>query len=252
MAHFRWLFKRAEWMFVALNHHLMPHQTVLFECHQCYNFFQGHTVCLNHFQFDPLFLGSILGDFGVKFGYLCLSKIGSLWIDFMSVVVFCGSFERSDELRCILILSSRNPETSWKEILPWDSVLDEKMEEVSCCNRGCGQKFNPQDNPPDSNRCTFHPGEPLILGGHKVWSCCNTKCGSTDVTELPNTPGQYLMVVCASSSVFNCIELHFLCQAVRNVFFGKKVLSYSFTSFSVMVEISLVWIPWKKGRFLVC
>jgi cysteine/histidine-rich domain-containing protein len=59
--------------------------------------------------------------------------------------------------------------------------------EVSCYNRGCGKKFNPRDNPPDSTHCIHHPGAPFFHDAYKGWSCCNKKC--TDFTEFLNTPG---------------------------------------------------------------
>ncbi|XP_063237847.1 cysteine and histidine-rich domain-containing protein morgana isoform X2 [Bacillus rossius redtenbacheri] len=55
----------------------------------------------------------------------------------------------------------------------------------NCYNRGCGQKFDPRDNKPDS--CTFHPGAPFFHDAYKGWSCCKKKC--TDFTEFLNIKG---------------------------------------------------------------
>lgn len=41
---------------------------------------------------------------------------------------------------------------------------------VRCTNKGCGQDFDPQNNPAGS--CIFHPGAPVFHEGLKSWSCC--------------------------------------------------------------------------------
>ncbi len=59
--------------------------------------------------------------------------------------------------------------------------------ELTCNNRGCGKRYNPRDNPPDSKACVFHPGAPYFHDAYKGWSCCGKKC--TDFTEFLNVPG---------------------------------------------------------------
>ncbi|XP_067674465.1 cysteine and histidine-rich domain-containing protein 1-like isoform X2 [Haliotis asinina] len=59
------------------------------------------------------------------------------------------------------------------------------MAEVQCYNKGCGQKFDPQNNPDDA--CTFHPGQPVFHDALKGWSCCDKR--STDFTMFLNYPG---------------------------------------------------------------
>ncbi|KDR20463.1 Cysteine and histidine-rich domain-containing protein 1, partial [Zootermopsis nevadensis] len=54
-----------------------------------------------------------------------------------------------------------------------------------CYNRGCGQKFDPNENREDS--CTFHPGAPFFHDAYKGWSCCEKKC--RDFTEFLNIEG---------------------------------------------------------------
>ena len=76
--------------------------------------------------------------------------------------------------------------------------------EVSCYNRGCGKKFSPRDNPPDSTHCTFHPGAPFFHDAYKGWSCCNKKC--TDFTEFLNTPGKNRPLVCSSLDFWGAID----------------------------------------------
>uniref|UniRef100_A0A2M4AVE8 Putative zn2+-binding protein melusin/rar1 n=1 Tax=Anopheles triannulatus TaxID=58253 RepID=A0A2M4AVE8_9DIPT len=56
---------------------------------------------------------------------------------------------------------------------------------VSCYNRGCGQKFDPEKNTDDS--CVHHPGVPFFHDAYKGWSCCNKK--SVDFTEFLNIKG---------------------------------------------------------------
>ncbi|GAB6032558.1 hypothetical protein CHUAL_011450 [Chamberlinius hualienensis] len=54
-----------------------------------------------------------------------------------------------------------------------------------CYNKGCGQKFNSDENTEAS--CCHHPGEPVFHDAYKGWSCCNRKC--TDFTEFLNIKG---------------------------------------------------------------
>lgn len=81
-----------------------------------------------------------------------------------------------------------------------------------CYNRGCGQRFNPEENgngrnyknvlnllPKSRNMysffkfclfigdvddCLHHPGAPFFHDAYKGWSCCKKKC--TDFTEFLN------------------------------------------------------------------
>lgn len=54
-----------------------------------------------------------------------------------------------------------------------------------CYNKGCGKKFNPNDNKNDS--CAHHPGSPIFHDAYKSWSCCKKKC--IDFTEFLNIKG---------------------------------------------------------------
>ncbi|XP_055588066.1 cysteine and histidine-rich domain-containing protein morgana [Uranotaenia lowii] len=56
---------------------------------------------------------------------------------------------------------------------------------VTCYNRGCGQKFDPDANCEDS--CIHHPGVPFFHDAYKGWTCCNKK--SVDFTEFLNIKG---------------------------------------------------------------
>ncbi|KAF7273806.1 hypothetical protein GWI33_013498 [Rhynchophorus ferrugineus] len=56
---------------------------------------------------------------------------------------------------------------------------------LQCYNRGCGEKFNPNNNGEDT--CRHHPGQPFFHDAYKGWSCCNKKC--TDFTEFLNIKG---------------------------------------------------------------
>jgi hypothetical protein len=49
-------------------------------------------------------------------------------------------------------------------------------EEIRCYNRGCGQKFKPEENTKDS--CIYHPGPEYFHDAYKIWKCCDKK--STD------------------------------------------------------------------------
>ncbi|XP_046631656.1 cysteine and histidine-rich domain-containing protein 1-like [Daphnia pulicaria] len=54
-----------------------------------------------------------------------------------------------------------------------------------CYNRGCGKRFNPDQNGDDT--CIHHPGAPFFHDAYKGWSCCKKKC--TDFTEFLNIKG---------------------------------------------------------------
>nr|CAX69987.1 Integrin beta-1-binding protein 2 [Schistosoma japonicum] len=54
-----------------------------------------------------------------------------------------------------------------------------------CYNKGCAQKFNPDENSEDS--CRYHPGEPIFHDAKKKWSCCNKY--STDFSEFLSIKG---------------------------------------------------------------
>nr|CAH8861553.1 unnamed protein product [Trichobilharzia regenti] len=56
---------------------------------------------------------------------------------------------------------------------------------VLCYNKGCAQKFNPEENKEDS--CRYHPGEPIFHDAKKKWSCCNKY--STDFSEFLSIKG---------------------------------------------------------------
>lgn len=76
---------------------------------------------------------------------------------------------------------------------------------LTCYNKGCCQKFDPDNNPegkfanfrlgfltcnfynssPDA--CRYHPGVPFFHDAYKGWTCCNKK--SADFTEFLNYPG---------------------------------------------------------------
>ena len=101
--------------------------------------------------------------------------------------------------------------------------------EVSCYNRGCGKKFNPRDNSPDSTACSFHPGAPYFHDAYKGWSCCNKKC--TDFTEFLNFPGTLKSCVKEpisqqkiSEIVIFRLLLDRLCLSELDAVNGKQVL----------------------------
>ncbi|NXA37001.1 CHRD1 protein, partial [Eudromia elegans] len=52
--------------------------------------------------------------------------------------------------------------------------------ELLCYNTGCGQRFDPAHNAPDS--CVFHPGVPIFHDALKGWSCCKKR--TTDFSEF--------------------------------------------------------------------
>uniref|UniRef100_A0A8C4KMN3 Integrin subunit beta 1 binding protein 2 n=1 Tax=Dromaius novaehollandiae TaxID=8790 RepID=A0A8C4KMN3_DRONO len=49
-----------------------------------------------------------------------------------------------------------------------------------CYNAGCGQRFDPERNSPDS--CVYHPGVPIFHDALKGWSCCRKR--TTDFSEF--------------------------------------------------------------------
>lgn len=78
----------------------------------------------------------------------------------------------------------------------------ENSDLLQCYNRGCGQKFDRNDNKEGGSMvmfytwkfinnivdsCRHHPGEPFFHDAYKGWSCCNKKC--TDFTEFLNIKG---------------------------------------------------------------
>ncbi|XP_019715121.1 cysteine and histidine-rich domain-containing protein 1 [Hippocampus comes] len=42
-----------------------------------------------------------------------------------------------------------------------------------CYNKGCGQRFDPDNNP--DGGCTYHPGVPVFHDALKGWSCCKRR-----------------------------------------------------------------------------
>lgn len=60
-----------------------------------------------------------------------------------------------------------------------------KMALLHCYNKGCGHKFDPENNSDGS--CTYHPGVPVFHDAMKGWSCCQKR--STDFTQFLNFPG---------------------------------------------------------------
>ncbi|VDD86800.1 unnamed protein product [Enterobius vermicularis] len=57
--------------------------------------------------------------------------------------------------------------------------------ELQCYNKGCGKKFNPDENHPEA--CLYHPGPPYFHDAYKIWNCCNKK--STDFTTWLSIQG---------------------------------------------------------------
>uniref|UniRef100_A0AAY5L0B5 CHORD domain-containing protein n=1 Tax=Esox lucius TaxID=8010 RepID=A0AAY5L0B5_ESOLU len=54
-----------------------------------------------------------------------------------------------------------------------------------CYNKGCGQRFDPDNNPNDA--CTFHPGVPVFHDALKGWSCCKRR--TTDFSDFLSIEG---------------------------------------------------------------
>ncbi|XP_078140389.1 cysteine and histidine-rich domain-containing protein 1a [Centroberyx gerrardi] len=66
-----------------------------------------------------------------------------------------------------------------------------------CYNKGCGQRFDPDNNPDDA--CTFHPGVPVFhdalkVGHMKYWSCCRKKTADFNsfLSQQGCTTGRHL------------------------------------------------------------
>ncbi|XP_077976839.1 cysteine and histidine-rich domain-containing protein 1-like [Glandiceps talaboti] len=59
------------------------------------------------------------------------------------------------------------------------------VDSVLCYNRGCGEKFNLDQNNTDS--CRHHPGVPVFHDALKGWSCCPKR--TRDFTDFLNIPG---------------------------------------------------------------
>uniref|UniRef100_A0AAR2JAK6 Cysteine and histidine-rich domain-containing protein 1 n=1 Tax=Pygocentrus nattereri TaxID=42514 RepID=A0AAR2JAK6_PYGNA len=56
---------------------------------------------------------------------------------------------------------------------------------VLCYNKGCGQRFDPENNPEDA--CTYHPGVPVFHDALKGWSCCKRR--TTDFSDFLSIAG---------------------------------------------------------------
>ncbi|XP_031652125.1 cysteine and histidine-rich domain-containing protein 1 isoform X4 [Oncorhynchus kisutch] len=56
---------------------------------------------------------------------------------------------------------------------------------LMCYNKGCGQRFDPDDNAGDA--CTFHPGVPVFHDALKGWSCCTRR--TTDFSDFLSIEG---------------------------------------------------------------
>ncbi|XP_023648400.2 cysteine and histidine-rich domain-containing protein 1a [Paramormyrops kingsleyae] len=56
---------------------------------------------------------------------------------------------------------------------------------VLCYNKGCGQRFDPDQNPDDA--CTYHPGVPVFHDALKGWSCCKRR--TTDFSDFLSIAG---------------------------------------------------------------
>ncbi|XP_023818512.1 cysteine and histidine-rich domain-containing protein 1 [Oryzias latipes] len=56
---------------------------------------------------------------------------------------------------------------------------------VLCYNKGCGQRFDPENNPEDG--CTYHPGVPVFHDALKGWSCCKRR--TTDFSDFLSIAG---------------------------------------------------------------
>ncbi len=106
-----------------------------------------------------------------------------IWLSQFSCSCFFSSFLDHSDFEGVKVPRSGNRISLERE-------LRRSKMEVSCYNRGCGKKFNPRDNPPDSTACTFHPGAPYFHDAYKGWSCCSKKC--TDFTEFLNFPGTFM------------------------------------------------------------
>ncbi|XP_068600663.1 cysteine and histidine-rich domain-containing protein 1 [Brachionichthys hirsutus] len=54
-----------------------------------------------------------------------------------------------------------------------------------CYNKGCGERFDPENNPDDV--CTYHPGVPVFHDALKGWSCCKRR--TTDFSDFLDIAG---------------------------------------------------------------
>uniref|UniRef100_A0A8C5QHX9 Cysteine and histidine rich domain containing 1 n=1 Tax=Leptobrachium leishanense TaxID=445787 RepID=A0A8C5QHX9_9ANUR len=54
-----------------------------------------------------------------------------------------------------------------------------------CYNRGCGQRYEQENNTEDS--CTYHPGVPVFHDALKGWSCCKRR--TTDFSDFLSIAG---------------------------------------------------------------
>ncbi|KAF7699745.1 cysteine and histidine-rich domain-containing protein 1a [Silurus meridionalis] len=54
-----------------------------------------------------------------------------------------------------------------------------------CYNKGCGQRFDPDNNP--EGACTYHPGVPVFHDALKGWSCCKRR--TTDFSDFLSIAG---------------------------------------------------------------
>uniref|UniRef100_A0A7E4VG52 CHORD domain-containing protein n=1 Tax=Panagrellus redivivus TaxID=6233 RepID=A0A7E4VG52_PANRE len=59
------------------------------------------------------------------------------------------------------------------------------MAQLQCYNKGCSQKYDPEDS--DKEVCQYHPGPHEFHDAYKIWKCCQKK--STDFTTWLNYPG---------------------------------------------------------------
>ncbi|CAL8241394.1 unnamed protein product [Merluccius merluccius] len=57
--------------------------------------------------------------------------------------------------------------------------------DLLCYNKGCGERFDGQDNGEDA--CLFHPGVPIFHDALKGWSCCRKR--TTDFSEFLSIKG---------------------------------------------------------------
>lgn len=57
--------------------------------------------------------------------------------------------------------------------------------ELLCYNKGCGQRYTPEQNIGDS--CTYHPGVPVFHDALKGWSCCKRR--TTDFSDFLSIVG---------------------------------------------------------------
>nr|XP_019962364.1 PREDICTED: cysteine and histidine-rich domain-containing protein 1-like [Paralichthys olivaceus] len=72
-----------------------------------------------------------------------------------------------------------------------------------CYNRGCGQKYDADQNKEDS--CLFHPGVPIFHDALKGWSCCRKR--TTDFSEFLSIKVR-AQGPTGSSCSWRCIVLH--------------------------------------------